>query len=187
MRKTGVRCRPNVWCRREVAGVRLSRYRGYGMPPPSASAIPTVARIEAIATVVANINDRRVRRRFCMRELLVGQGRTRTPTTGYAQRMRKSTIAKHLTGGEGSSFAKALGLEIRARRVALGLSQATVASPMSRAFMSSVERGRYTPSLAGLLIIARQLNTSAATILEAVDLHLEARDSGNQDETNLTR
>jgi transcriptional regulator with XRE-family HTH domain len=101
--------------------------------------------------------------------------------------MRKSTIAKHLTGGDGSSFAKALGLEIKARRVALGLSQAAAASPMSRAFMSSVERGRYTPSLPGLLIIARKLNTSAATILEAVDLQLEARDSGNQDETDLTR
>ena len=76
----------------------------------------------------------------------------------------------------------ALGLEIRARRVALGLSQAAVARPMGRAFMSSVERGRYAPSLSSLLIIARQLNTSAATILEAVDMQLEARDNGNQDE-----
>jgi transcriptional regulator with XRE-family HTH domain len=101
--------------------------------------------------------------------------------------MRKSTIAKHLEGGHGSPFARYLGLEIKARRVALGLSQATVARPMSRAFLSSVESGRFTPSLSSLLIIARQLNTSAATILGAVDLQLEARDSGNQDETDVTR
>jgi transcriptional regulator with XRE-family HTH domain len=101
--------------------------------------------------------------------------------------MRKSTIAKHFETGRGSPFARYLGLEIKARRMALGMSQAAVARPMSRAFLSSVERGRFTPSLSSLLIIARQLNTSAATILEAVDLQLEARDSGNQDETNLSR
>jgi len=101
--------------------------------------------------------------------------------------MRKSTIAKHIEAGEGSRFARYLGLEIRARRVALGMSQAAAARPMSRAFLSSVERGRFTPSLSSLLIIARRLNTSAATILEAVELHLEARDSGNQDEEDLTR
>jgi len=58
---------------------------------------------------------------------------------------------------------------------------------LTRAFVSSVESGRLTPSLSSLLIIARQLNTSAAIILDAVDLQLEARDSGNQDKTDLTR
>jgi transcriptional regulator with XRE-family HTH domain len=71
--------------------------------------------------------------------------------------------------------------------VALGLSQATAARPMSRAFLSSVERGRFTPSLPGLLIIARQLNTSAATLLGTVEVQLEARDSGNQDEADIPR
>ena len=71
--------------------------------------------------------------------------------------------------------------------MALGLSQATAARPMSRAFLSSVERGRFTPSLPGLLIIARQLNTSAATLLEAVEVQLEARDSGNQNEADIPR
>jgi transcriptional regulator with XRE-family HTH domain len=73
-------------------------------------------------------------------------------------------------------FARALGQEIRARRVALGLSQAAVARPLSRAFLSSVESGRLTPSLPSLLIIARQLNATAATILRSVELQLEARD-----------
>ena len=101
--------------------------------------------------------------------------------------MRTSTIAKHRTGGRDSAFAKALGHEIRQRREAMGLTQTSAAGPLTRAFVSSVESGRLTPSLSSLLIIARQLNTSAATILEAVDLQLEARDSGNQNETDLTR
>jgi len=67
------------------------------------------------------------------------------------------------------------------------LTQTSAAGPLTRAFVSSVESGRLTPSLSSLLIIARQLNTSAAIILDAVDLQLEARDSGNQDKTDLTR
>ena len=101
--------------------------------------------------------------------------------------MRTSTIAKQRIAGRDSSFAKALGLEIRQRREALGLTQTSAAGPLTRAFVSSLESGRLTPSLSSLLIIARQLNTSAATILEAVDLKLEARDSGDQDQTDIPR
>ena len=91
-------------------------------------------------------------------------------------------------GGEGSRFARALGQEIRERRTALGLSQAAAARPMTRAFLSSVERGRFTPSLPGLLIIARQLNTSAATILGSVERKLEATDEdGDPDEAGFAR
>jgi transcriptional regulator with XRE-family HTH domain len=101
--------------------------------------------------------------------------------------MRSSTIAKHRTAGRDTAFARALGQEIKRRREALGLSQASVAGPLSRAFVSSVESGRLTPSLPSLLIIARQLNASAANILKAVELHLEARDSGNPDQTDISR
>ncbi len=103
--------------------------------------------------------------------------------------MRTSTIAKHLTAGRDSTFALALGREIRARRLALGLSQATAAQPLSRAFLSSVESGRMTPSLSSLLIIARQLNASAATILASVEFQLEARDEdgGTDEEADLPR
>jgi transcriptional regulator with XRE-family HTH domain len=66
-----------------------------------------------------------------------------------------------------------LGLELRRRRLALGLSQGAVGQPMSRAFLSSVEAGRLVPSLASLLIIARRLNTTASAILAAVDAELE--------------
>ena len=103
--------------------------------------------------------------------------------------MRTSTIAKHIAAGERSSFARLLGLEIRERRVALGLSQAAAARPLSRAFLSSVESGRLTPSLSSLLIIARQLNASAATILASVESQLEARnqDGGRDEEADLAR
>ena len=101
--------------------------------------------------------------------------------------MRISTIAKHREGGEGSAFAHALGKVIKERRVLLGISQAAAAHPMSRAFLSSVEAGRFTPSLPGLLIIARQLNTSAADILGAVELQLEASDSGDENEADVPR
>lgn len=106
---------------------------------------------------------------------------------GYARAMRKSTIAKHRTGGRDSIFARALGHEIRQRREALGLTQTLAAGPLTRAFVSSIERGRFAPSLSSLLIIARQLNTSAATILRAVELQLEAHDSGDQDQTDIPR
>ena len=75
--------------------------------------------------------------------------------------------------GTGSTFARELGIEIRRRRRELGLSQETAAQPMGRAFLSLVERGRLTPSLGSLLIIARRLDTSAADILRSVDANLE--------------
>lgn len=87
--------------------------------------------------------------------------------------MRMSTITKHNLAGNGSPFAVLLGQEIRRRRVALHLSQAEVGEPLSRAFLSSVEKGRITPSLASLVIIARRLNSSAAAIIECVEVVLE--------------
>jgi transcriptional regulator with XRE-family HTH domain len=81
-----------------------------------------------------------------------------------------------------------LGAEIRRRRVALGLSQATVGRPLSRAFMSSVESGRLTPSLPSLLMIAERLNMSAAAILASVEAQLEDQiHDGNADETTIPR
>jgi transcriptional regulator with XRE-family HTH domain len=66
-----------------------------------------------------------------------------------------------------------LGRVIRRRRLALGLSQANAAMPLSRAFLSLVEHGRLTPSLPSLLILARRLDTSASDILRSVESELE--------------
>ena len=84
-----------------------------------------------------------------------------------------STITKHSIGGDGSEFAVLLGLEIRRRRLELHLSQAEVGRPLTRAFLSSVENGRITPSLASLVIIARRLNSTAAAIIGSVERQLE--------------
>lgn len=108
--------------------------------------------------------------------------------TEYAAGVRVSTIAKHHGAGSGSPFAKALGLEIKRRRIALGLSQASVGQPLSRAFMSSVESGRLTPSLPSLLMIARRLDSSGAAILASVESQLEVEfDDGTADETAIPR
>ena len=114
-----------------------------------------------------------------------GRGLQRKP---YAPRMRVSTISKHHEGGAGTSFARVLGSEVKRRRSQLGLSQATVGMPLSRAFMSSVETGRLVPSLPSLLIIARRLNTSAAAILASVEAQLEDRTGhDNSDEAAIAR
>ena len=112
----------------------------------------------------------------------------RTPTSAYALAVRVSTIAKHAAAGGGSAFSRVLGEEIRRRRVALGLSQTNVGRPLSRAFISSVESGRVTPSLPSLLMIARRLNSSGASILASVETQLEDRiTNGTTDETAIPR
>jgi transcriptional regulator with XRE-family HTH domain len=85
-------------------------------------------------------------------------------------------------------FARMLGGEIRRRRIALGLSQASVGRPLSRAFMSSVESGRLTPSLPSFLMIARRLNSTGADILASVESQLEGQISdGTGDATAIPR
>ena len=102
--------------------------------------------------------------------------------------VRLSTITKQRTAGSGSSFARVLGAEIRRRRLALGLSQDELGRPLSRAFLSRVESGRVVPSLASLLMIARRLNSTGATILASVETQLEGPDDdGDADETTITR
>jgi transcriptional regulator with XRE-family HTH domain len=99
-----------------------------------------------------------------------------------------STIAKHSIAGRGTSFSRALGAEIRRRRVAMGLSQDSIGRPLSRAFLSSVESGRSVPSLPSLLMIARRLNSTGAAILASVESELEERnDNANADDTTIPR
>jgi transcriptional regulator with XRE-family HTH domain len=69
------------------------------------------------------------------------------------------------------------------------MSQASVGQPLSRAFISSVESGRLTPSIPSLLMIAGRLNMSAGAILASVEAELEVRgrDANNANETPIPR
>jgi transcriptional regulator with XRE-family HTH domain len=60
------------------------------------------------------------------------------------------------------------------------MSQAMAGYPMTRSFISRVERGRLTPSLPSLLIIAARLRTTVAAILAPVESRLteEGIDAG---------
>jgi hypothetical protein len=119
---------------------------------------------------------------------LLSGGWARTPAVAYAPSVRVSTIAKHTTAGRGTSFARVLGAEIRRRRVAMGLSQDSVGRPLSRAFLSSVESGRSVPSLPSLLMIARRLNSTGASILESVETELEGRNAdGHTNQATISR
>lgn len=54
--------------------------------------------------------------------------------------------------------------------------------------MSSLERGRLTPSLPSLLMIAKRLDSSGAAILASVEAQLEVQsDDGTADETPIPR
>jgi len=66
-----------------------------------------------------------------------------------------------------------LGLEIRRRRIALGMSQTDLGRPFTRGFVSAVETGQCVPSLSALVLLAQRLQTSSGELLDAVNPHLE--------------
>ncbi len=83
--------------------------------------------------------------------------------------MRSSTIAKQRAAGAGTPFAVALGEAIRTRRRELGLSQEELARPLTKAFVSLLERGRLSPSLGSLVLIADRLGVTPSDLLEEVN------------------
>jgi transcriptional regulator with XRE-family HTH domain len=62
----------------------------------------------------------------------------------------------------------AIGARIRSRRVAFGLSQAALGSPRTRSFVSQVEHGRISPSLASLFAFAERLGLDPAELIAGV-------------------
>jgi transcriptional regulator with XRE-family HTH domain len=88
--------------------------------------------------------------------------------------MTLSTISKHPAWAPRPEFASALGRELRAMRVALGLSQAEVAAPFTRAFVSSIEAGRVLPSLAALCVISGHLGVGPGELLVRVDMSVNS-------------
>ena len=83
--------------------------------------------------------------------------------------MGKASITNLLPKGRDATIRRRLGTEIRRRRLAAHLSQEDVSAPMTRGYVSQVERGQTMPSLPALIVIAEHLGTSADVVLKAVN------------------
>ena len=64
-----------------------------------------------------------------------------------------------MRAGRGSALALAIGLELRRRRLAAGLTQATLGEPFTRAFVSAIEHGLAIPSIPALALLTDRLAT----------------------------
>ena len=73
---------------------------------------------------------------------------------------------------DGEGQLKALGEAVRARRLALGLSQEALADAagLDRSHMGKIERGERNVTLLNVLRIAAALNASAANVLREAGL-----------------
>src|SRR3990170_5519187 len=65
----------------------------------------------------------------------------------------------------GTPFALALGATIRCRRLSADLSQEELGHPLTKGFVSQVERGRALPSIGALLLFADRLEVPPAALL----------------------
>ncbi len=83
--------------------------------------------------------------------------------------MGKSSIAKHLHVGAGSAAAWEVGRRVKARRLAIGMTQSQLAAPLSRGFVSAVEKGQALPSLGSLWLFASRLGTGVGDLVDGVN------------------
>ncbi len=83
--------------------------------------------------------------------------------------MGKSSIAKQLRVGAGSLAALELGRRVRERRLAIGMTQSELAAPLSRGFVSAVEKGQALPSLGTLWLFAARLGTGVGSLVDGVN------------------
>jgi transcriptional regulator with XRE-family HTH domain len=83
--------------------------------------------------------------------------------------VRESSIAKHAATGPETPFAIELGATIRRQRLAQGLTQAELGEPLTRAFVSGVERGRFLPSLGSLYLLSGRLGLEVQELLALVN------------------
>lgn len=86
--------------------------------------------------------------------------------------MRVATMRLSRRYGGGSAWAQAVGAELRSLRRARGLAQRELASPLTGAYVSSVEHGRVVPSLPALLLLLEHLDVSASVFFEGVNTRL---------------
>lgn len=65
-------------------------------------------------------------------------------------------------------MARELGRRVRAARITRGMTQAQAGYPLSRAFVSLVERGETLPSLASILWLAGRLGIEVEDLLHGL-------------------
>ena len=88
--------------------------------------------------------------------------------------MGKASITNLLPDGRDRRLRASLGVELKRRRLAARLSQDAVSAPLTRGFVSQVERGRTMPSLPALIVMSERLGTSADEVLRAVNRALNS-------------
>jgi transcriptional regulator with XRE-family HTH domain len=88
--------------------------------------------------------------------------------------VRVSSIAKQSHAGRGSSLNRAIGRELRRRRVAAGLTQEALGRPLTRAFVSAVEHGHAMPSIPALLLLTDRLETPLEDFFRGVKEEMTA-------------
>jgi transcriptional regulator with XRE-family HTH domain len=83
--------------------------------------------------------------------------------------VRASSISKQQRAGTGTPLAIAIGREVYRRRTARGLTQTSLGEPLTRGFVSGVERGHTVPSIAALALITDRLDTGLDEFFRGVN------------------
>ena len=74
-----------------------------------------------------------------------------------------------MRAGNGTPLAVAIGREVHRRRKARGLTQASLGEPLTRGFVSAVERGHTVPSIAALALLTDRLDTGLDEFFRGVN------------------
>jgi transcriptional regulator with XRE-family HTH domain len=74
-----------------------------------------------------------------------------------------------LRAGTGTPLAIAIGRELHRRRTDRGLTQASLGEPLTRGFVSAVERGHTVPSIAALALLTDRLGTGLDDFFRGVN------------------
>jgi transcriptional regulator with XRE-family HTH domain len=76
---------------------------------------------------------------------------------------------RRLSASVDPAWRRCLGQELRRRRTDRGLTQAALGRPLTKGFVSAVERGRSVPSLPALRLMTGRLGTTLGEFLTAVE------------------
>jgi transcriptional regulator with XRE-family HTH domain len=94
----------------------------------------------------------------------------------------KASITNLLPHGRDRELRHRLGSELKRRRLAARLSQHEISPPLTRGFVSQVERGMTMPSLPALIVLSERLGTSADEVLRSVNKSLSWESGGERED-----